>query len=205
MSNSIEDLPFAVEIDILLQKVSFGRKSVIGFSQSEFSDIDQLDEPFFSGVCYFGRNNLDIFPEEYGVFLQRNNEGVEKISNEIGVTIGLSKRDYSFAYLYAKNGDIADLTIALKSDIFHKIKMCRQILNLHICTSYNEHKRIIKDLIPNVNDAPNEIIADGDPDEFLSFTRKFIFHIKNRGHGRWFFRVRLVAFDFRDFDEFKKS
>jgi len=201
MEPDVDDLPFAVELKLQLSQLSFGQHTIRDFwdSPSDFSKLDTLSEPVFSGGCFFGRNNLGEYPDEnFGVNCQYRGHREVRISDGIlGEVINIDRADFSFALVYAEDEIAAQIGIYLMPDIFEKIYMAKSAVNFHLVTSLNEHKKITEEQWKGRDKNPDSIIVEGRPGgRGISFTDKFTLDIGKKDYGEWYFRVRLVSLGF---------
>ena len=199
MEPDVGDLPFAVEFKLQLSRLSFGQHEGTGIIDppSDFSELDTLGAPVFFGRCFFGRNNLDEYPDEnFGINCQCHGCDEARISDGIlGRVFNNDRADYSFASVYAENERSAQVDIFLVPDIFEKVFMAKNAVNFQLVTSFNEHKKITKDQFKRKEKEPENIIVEGEPG-MISTTNKFTLDIGKKEFGYWWFRVRLVSLDF---------
>ena len=206
MEPDVDDLPFAVELKLQLSQLSFGQHTINDFwdSPSDFSKLDTLGEPVFSGGCFFGRNNLGEYPDEnFGVNCQYRDHKEVRISDGIrgdvynndGKYSNNDMAEYSFAWFYVEDEISAQIGIYLMPDIFEKIYMAKNSVNFHLVTSLNEHKKITEEQFKGRDKNPDSIIVEGRPGR-ISFTDKFTLDIGKKSYGEWYFRVCLVSLGF---------
>ena len=165
MEPYVSDLPFAVELKLQLSQLSFGEneRAGINFQPLDFSELDILGAPAFSGRCFFGRNNLGEYPDEnFGVNCQRHGHKEVRISDGIfGRVSNIYRTGYSFAKIYAENEERAQVDIFLNPNIFEKIYMAKNAVNFGLATSFKEHKRIMEDRFERKDRKPDNIIIEG--------------------------------------------
>lgn len=197
MDPDVGELPFAVKLKLQLSQLSFGEGSGVYTEPSDYSELDTLGKPVFSGVCFFGRNNLGTYPDEnFGINCQNHGSEEARISDGIlGQVFINDTTDYSFATVYAEDEISAQVDIHLIPKIYEKIYMAKNTVTFHLATSFNEHKKITEDLFEGKEKEPENIIVEGEL-EGISTTNKFTLDIGEKTHGNWFFRVRLVSLGF---------
>lgn len=199
--HGLGDLPFAVDLRLELDQLSFGQHSV-AFADMEaanFSNLDIIENPVFYGRCYFGRNTLRTLGldsvEKFGILFHRPGENEEPISDGIPGHIFRQKEcRYSYARVYAEAATRAQIDVFLIPDAFSLLDISARAVNFHLVTSINEHERIDKERMPNKDIPGCAIIAGGEPGIF-PVAENFALDIGDRAYGHWWFRVRLASLD----------
>ena len=194
MEPGVGDLPFAVELSLQLSRISFGQHEglEIIMPPSDFSELDTLDAPVFFGQCFFGRNNLG--DKEFGINCQWDDQEETRICDGIAGRICENDRtDYSFARLYADDEGGARVNIFLNPNIFERIYLAQNMVNFHLITSFNEHRKIHDQFFKEGNVEISDVIVEGSA---ISETTRFTLDIGAKEFGQWWFRVRFVSVGF---------